>query len=95
MLMDPQPALEAFSCGYQPKSIFCDPAFDKAVDRLKYVMNKDVREAAILSAMDAVHTQAPALFIAPYRDIVGMSSKLSGYSVRSDGVELENLSLAQ
>ena len=91
MLMDPLPALEAYSCNVQRKPIFCDAVFDKAVERLRYVMSPDVRETAIRAGMEAVLARAPALFIAPYSDVVGMSHSISGYSVRSDGVELEKL----
>lgn len=91
---DALPALESHSCKRTPTPFFCDQRIMQDLEAVQYEIDASKREKMLMDIMAETVDQAPSIFLVNYSDIVGMRSDIMGYELRSDGIPLEKIWLA-
>ncbi len=91
---DVSQAIERMSCAY-PTPFFCDADVSVLIEQSGQEMNRQKREELLQTVLARFHDLAPALLLVDYSAITGTLPHIQNYRARSNGVQFEEIILAE
>ena len=93
-LFDALPNLEKLTCR-KPGWVFCAPDLAPSIDAARGAIDESQRIAILQNLAAKVHDLAPSLLLVENADIVQMRNDIENYTIRSDGMLFNRMSLAR